>query len=106
MNTSPSEETSGLWRPTVDDGPFTLTVDGEIFSVSLRPDDPGSCDYEWISGPNREYGFSSSRHVAYASIQDRAGSPSTFAQMTVDEHRESIRNFLSQINPETGYIGD
>ena len=25
---------------------------------------------------------------------------------TIDEHRASIRDFLSKVNPETGYIGD
>ncbi|MGW6376360.1 hypothetical protein ACWFRB_09885 [Rhodococcus sp. NPDC055112] len=106
MNTDEHDEPSGDRRPTANDGPFTLTVDGEVFTVRLRPEEPGACDYEWVSGPNKGYGFSSSQRVAFYSIQDRAGTPSALQPISVDEHRESIRDFLSQINPETGYLGD
>ncbi|WP_281252124.1 hypothetical protein [Rhodococcus maanshanensis] len=44
--------------------------------------------------------------MAYRSIQDRAGTPSGLQPIAVDEHREAIRDFLGQINPETGYLGD
>lgn len=75
--------------------------------MTLRQEEPCACDYDWESGPNAGYGFSSSRHVAYFSVQDRADTPSVvLPPPTIDEHHESIRNFLSQINPETGYIGD
>lgn len=106
MNADEDGQLSGERRPTAHDGPFTLIVDGEVFTVRLRPEEPGACDYEWVSGPNKGYGFSSFQRVAYASIQDRAGTPSALQPPTVDEHRESIRDFLSQINPETGYLGD
>ncbi|TJZ81104.1 hypothetical protein FCG67_00105 [Rhodococcus oryzae] len=106
MNTGEHDEPPGDRRPTATDGPFTLTVDGEVFTVRLRPKEPGACDYEWVSGSNKGYGFSSFQQVAYPSIQDRAGTPSAVQPMAVDEHRESIRDFLSQINPETGYLGD
>ncbi|MGW4479381.1 hypothetical protein [Rhodococcus triatomae] len=106
MADSEHDEPAGDWRPTADDGPFALTVDGETFTVSLRPGEPGACDYAWESGPNEDYGFSSFQGTAFGSIQDRASTPSTIEPITVDEHRESIRNFLGQINPETGYIGD
>ncbi|MET4610417.1 hypothetical protein ABIC28_001395 [Rhodococcus sp. PvR044] len=105
MNADEHNEPSGARRPTANDGPFTLTVDGEVFAAKLRPEEPGACDYDWVSGPNKGYGFSSFQWVAYPSIQDRAGSPSALEPITVDEHRESIRDFLSQINPETGYLG-
>ncbi|MCJ0902560.1 hypothetical protein [Rhodococcus sp. ARC_M6] len=107
MNTEDRDELAGDSRPTAHDGPFSLNVDGEIFSVTLRRDEPGACDYDWESGPNKGYGFSSSRHVAYGSVLDLANSPSAALETpTIAEHRESIRDFLLQINPETGYIGD
>ncbi|MFD4295081.1 hypothetical protein ACFWPA_16585 [Rhodococcus sp. NPDC058505] len=106
MTGSGHDEPAGDWRPTAADSPFTLTVDGEIFTVSLRPEEPGASDYDWVSGPNDGYGFSSFQGTAFASIQDRADTPSAIEPITVDEHRESIRNFLDQINPDTGYIGD
>jgi hypothetical protein len=43
-----------------------------------------------LSGPNDGYGFS-------ASVDPHA---------PLDEHVCSIRSFLAQVNPETGYIGD
>lgn len=106
MYSSDADESSGNRRPTAHDGPFILTVDGEVFTVRIRPEEPVACDYAWDSGPNDGYGFSSFQHIAFASIQDRAGTPSTIEPMTVDEHRESIRDFLRQINPDTGYLGD
>ena len=45
------------WRPSADDGPILLIVDGETFRVRVRPD--GGSDYSWVSGPNPGYGFSS-----------------------------------------------
>ncbi|WP_228380564.1 hypothetical protein [Rhodococcus opacus] len=86
MRTENHDESAGGSRPTADDGSFTLTVDGEVFTVTLRPEEPGACDCDWESGPN----------APSAPLQPN----------TIDEHRESIRDFLSQINPETGYIGD
>ena len=64
-----------------------LTCDGETFE--LRPDRSGGTHYTWLSGPNPGYGFSVS-----PTIDD------------VEQHRASIRSFLSMIDPETGYIGD
>lgn len=98
MNFADDDEPAGDRRPIADDGPFTLIVDGETFTVTLRAD--GGCDYDWNSGPNEGYGFSSSRTRV-------AGDPyAVLPANTVDEHRDSIRNFLGLINPETGYIGD
>ncbi|MDJ0361847.1 hypothetical protein [Rhodococcus sp. H29-C3] len=99
---------AGGRRPIAADGPFSLTVDGEVFVVTLSRDEPGACHYDWSSGPNEGYGFSSSApRVAYGGVRDRADTPSfTFPPSTIDEHKESIRDFLGMINPETGYIGD
>ena len=67
---------------------FTLDVDGERFAIRRAVD--GGTAYDWLSGPNKGYGFSSS------AIPNRS----------VEEHRESIRAFLAMIDPNTGYIGD
>lgn len=98
MGTEEHDDLAGDSRPVADDGPFTLRVDGEIFTVKIRSD--GGCDYDWESGPNEGYGFGGGPARV-------AGDP--LAQLppdTVDDHRESIRGFLRQINPQTGYIGD
>ena len=70
--------------------PFRVAVDGEVFDVVGRPDHPGQYDYAWTSGPNPGYGFSS------ASSDGRLS--------TMADHEEAIRNFLSQVDPETGFI--
>ena len=67
---------------------FTVDVDGELFAI--RPMGDGGTAYDWLSGPNKGYGFGSS------------GTPNR----SVEEHRESIRAFLAMIDPNTGYIGD
>src|SRR5215469_7543240 len=65
---------------------FTLDVDGERFAVRELGD--GGTAYDWLSGPNKGYGFASS------------GTPNRSAE----EHQESIRVFLAMIDPNTGYI--
>ena len=66
---------------------FTLDVDGERFAIRRTGD--GGTAYDWLSGPNKGYGFGSS------------GTP----DRPVEEHREHIRAFLAMIDPDTGYIG-
>ena len=64
-----------------------LECDGEVFE--LRPDQFGGTHYTWLSGPNPGYGFTVSP--------------------TSDEtaqHQANIRDFLSMIDPKTGYIAD
>ena len=65
-----------------------LGIDGERFAIRRAGD--GGTAYDWLSGPNKGYGFGSS------------GTPNR----SVEEHRESIRAFLAMIDPNTGYIGD
>ena len=65
-----------------------LEVDGEMFA--LRPDDYGGMNYDWLTGPNNGYGFGSS----------------PTSDWSIDEHRENIRSFLSQVDPTTGFIED
>lgn len=67
-----------------------LEVDGERFAVRGKDADGHDFDYDWLSGPNPGYGFSTSGPV----------SP------TVEQHRKSIRDFLAMIDPDTGYIAD
>jgi hypothetical protein len=66
----------------------TLEVDGEVFAV--RCGRGGGTDYDWTSGPNKGYGFGSSGGE----------------DMPEEWHRESIRSFLSMIDPATGYIAE
>ena len=65
-----------------------LEVDGERFA--LFADGRGGTHYDWLSGPNADYGFSASPAVG----------------LSADEHRDNIRTFLAQIDPATGYIAD
>lgn len=66
----------------------TLDVDGERFTV--RASRTGGTNYEWLNGPNEGYGYGTS------------ASPTR----PVEEHQEDIRNFLSMVDPRTGYIED
>jgi len=72
------------------DASVRIEVDGEAFEVVARGDRPGQDDYTWISGPNPGYGFSS------ASSDGRAS--------TMADREAAIRNFLAQVDPETGYL--
>jgi hypothetical protein len=67
---------------------LTIDVDGERFTV--RRAAAGGWDYDWLSGPNEGYGFST-------------GGPPNQSQA---EHQQSIRWFLADIDPATGYMGD
>ncbi len=51
----------------------------------------GTYHYDWVSGRNPDYGFSSSSNVRVAASEE--------------DHRNAIRGFLSMIDPTTGYIG-
>jgi hypothetical protein len=65
---------------------LTLEVDGEVFA--LRQDQQGGTDYTWVSGPNPGYGFSLS----------------PTRDMSLDEHRANIRDFLAMVDSTTGFI--
>lgn len=64
---------------------LTLEVDGEIFSLRL---DEFGASYAWLSGPNPGYGFGTG----------------PIPNLSLDWHRERIRNFLAMVDPTTGYI--
>ena len=98
MNTN---EWADDYRPQAKDSPFTLIVDGEVFTVTVRDD--GSEDYTWESGPNEKYGFGGG--PAQVAVGPGVSVPTAEQYLsTISEHRESIRNFLGMIDPETGYI--
>lgn len=67
-----------------------ITVDGEIFDVTASDDAPGQYHLNWRSGPNPGYGFTCRRSD---------GDFSTEPQLV-----EQIRDFLTHINPATGYL--
>ena len=79
----------GVAPPEPTYGPaLTIEVDGEAFE--FRPDGRGGTHYDWLGGPNDGYGFT---------ISPTEG-------CSLDDHRGFIRNFLDQIDPATGFIGD
>ncbi|MFY0407945.1 hypothetical protein [Solicola sp. PLA-1-18] len=67
-----------------------LHVDGETFEVRAHPDTPGTYLYDWVSGPNPGYGFGTST--------------SDNSDLSLADHEEGIRDFLSQVDPHTGFI--
>lgn len=67
-----------------------VVVHGEQFDVSARAGEPGVHDFRWTSGPNEGYGFTSAGHGGDG--------------MTDGELADAVRNFLSQVDPTTGYI--
>ena len=75
-------------RTSTDLGNFI--VDGETFAVRRRDED-GAILYNWVSGPNDGYGFNTLG----------SGEPVTYEQ-----HVAAIRDFLSSIDPATGYFHD
>ena len=80
-----------------------LVVDGELFQVTVRAD--GGYSSKWTSGPNPGYGFGSSGpRVAWQSDDGLPPAPLPLPLPTIRDHREAIREFLSNINPETGYL--
>jgi hypothetical protein len=65
-----------------------VVVDGELFEVLAGR--TGSDAYIWISGPNPGYGFGSAT--------------SNREPLSLDDHVESIRDFLSAVDPQTDYL--
>jgi hypothetical protein len=67
-----------------------MVVDGEHFDVTERVGEPGVYELRWTSGPNADYGFATSSY---------SGEHQTDAEL-----RDAIRDFLSRVDPSTGYI--
>jgi hypothetical protein len=73
------------------DDPVRMTVDGQEFRIRARAEEPGSYDFDWLTGPH-EYGFGISR--------------SDGSDMSLPEMEDAVREFLAQLDPATGYIED
>lgn len=67
---------------------FELDVDGERFAVTVGAG--GDNGYTWLTGPNPGYGFGES------------GPP----DRPLEDHVRAIRDFLAQVDPDTGYLSD
>ena len=70
--------------------PWRMSVDGEVFEVSRPDDSPGSYNFTWLTGPDPQYGFGFRTHPPV-----RVGRA---------DLEEAVRNFLAQVDPDTGYI--
>jgi hypothetical protein len=70
--------------------PIRVTVDGELFEVVASSERPGRYQFVWLSGPNKGYGFGTARSDGGA--------------MSERQMEASIRNFLAQVDAETGYM--
>ena len=68
---------------------LSLTVDGHVFAVRVRPDEPGVIDFEWLTGPPG-YGFSSATSDGSA--------------LDVSQMEGVIRGFLAAVDPGTGHV--
>ncbi|HEY7043914.1 MAG TPA: hypothetical protein VH419_09635 [Nocardioidaceae bacterium] len=85
------------WEPVPSPAPgdeerdvVRMDVDGEEFDVSERPDRTGEYHFDWVSGPNAGYGFTTAT--------------SDHSELDQAELEEAIREFLAMVDPETGYI--
>lgn len=65
-----------------------LVVDGETFEVIEGA--PGEYSFAWLTGPSPGYGFHSASSTASA--------------MSGGDMEAAIRGFLSQVDPDTGFI--
>lgn len=68
-----------------------IDVDGQVFEVHRRAGQPPVYDFTWVSGRHSgDYGFTSAIHGGVA--------------MTRQQLEQSVADFLSQVDPETGFI--
>lgn len=85
-----------MYRPLPDgaepdrEPPTRVEVDGEVFDVAAERDRPGQHHLTWVSGRNPGYGFS-------------VGTSDGRALSSADLEA-AIRDFLAQVDPETGYL--
>lgn len=82
--------------------PRRLVVDGEVFEV--RPGEDGNgFHFEWLSGPNPGYGFSTGAPMTFTPVGEAVVDP-----VPVDDTAltDLVRSFLAQIDPDTGYVTD
>jgi hypothetical protein len=69
--------------------PVRITVQGQEFTVHTRPGEPGVYDYNWTNHP-QGYGFTSAGAEDY--------------QMSRAEMEQEIIDFLTEIDPATGFL--
>lgn len=69
-----------------------IEIDGETFEIVSVSSDGTGFHYTWLTGRNRGYGFSSW-------VVGDVSNPEQW-------HMSSIRGFLAQIDPATGFILD
>jgi hypothetical protein len=69
---------------------YETWVDGQHFVVRSRREDPSTYDFDWVNHPSG-YGFTTGVHP-------------TSARLTRDEMERDIRDFLADIDPETGFL--
>lgn len=69
-----------------------LEVDGEMFDVTPHETAPNQFHITWVSGRNAGYGFTASS----------GDDPRPTQEWLVD----SVRFFLAQIDPATGFMAD
>jgi hypothetical protein len=79
-----------------------LTVDGEVFDVRPSADGRGF-HFDWVSGPNPGYGFSTGGPLVFVPDGQQAPAAAPPDDRDLVAH---IRLFLEQIDPDTGYIAD
>ena len=68
---------------------YETAVDGESWIVR-RGAKPGVYQFEWVSGPNKGYGFTSASSDGSA--------------MATEAMDSAIREFLAEIDPHAGYL--
>jgi hypothetical protein len=86
--TDPEEDAAPVMR---------RSCDGETFE--LRPERSGGTHCTRLSGPNPGYGFTTSPIIEVTGV-----TTSSREKPDIEQHRTSIRNSLSMIDPESGYI--
>jgi len=67
-----------------------MDVGGQHFEVVERVGEPGVYDLRWVTGLNQGNGFASAKYGGEGQIDA--------------ELDDAIHNFLSQVDPTTGYI--
>jgi hypothetical protein len=81
-----------------------IEVDGERFIVEQAPGDTHQLNFTWLTGRHPGYGFSSgTQRWSAPETADPEPDPRDKAD-SAERLEQSIRNFLAQINPATGYI--
>jgi len=85
-----------------DPGMRRLVVDGETFHVTARRDGHPSYHFAWVTGPNADCGFSIGEPLLFHLGDVRP----VDTEMDDLRMKQEIRQFLDDIDPETGYTRD